>query len=282
MHPTIDARLAAHGVITNRAHPELKSTLNRLVSAGVLTSPLPGTFLSADDQTRLGWLRAVCAWAGPRGVLHGRSAAGLWLPSLDGPVAFLAHPTVRSRRGVVVTRRVVPSEFVDERAGIRFANPGYAAVELAARDDGRAICECLRRGLADADTLNLALSALRRTDGQEARRRIVGDCMTNPWSYAELRLHRILIAGGISGWVANRPLEVAGSRVWPDVRFRRTRLVLEFDGRDVHAVRSQFLSDRERQNALGAAGYRVLRFGWEHLDQPEYVVGVVRRALRAG
>lgn len=151
----------------------------------------------------------------------------------------MAHPTLRSRRGVVVARRVVPPQFVSEQGGIRFAGVGYAAVELTATDDGRAICECLRRRLADTAGLNLALAALSGADGQAARRKVVAECSTNPWSYAELRLHRILLAAGITGWVANRPIEVGGSIARPDVRFGDKRLVLEFDGRDVHAVHSR-------------------------------------------
>ena len=32
--------------------------------------------------------------------------------------------------------------------------------------------------------------------------------------------------------------------------------------------------------ALAAAGYLVLRFGWEHLAEPDYVANLVRQALR--
>jgi very-short-patch-repair endonuclease len=281
VHPTVATELAQSGVITVAAHPELRSTLSRLRQAGVLTNPLPGVYLSAANDSRLGWLRAVTAWSSPHGALHGRSAAGLWLPDVDGPVAFLAHPWLRSRRGISMSRRTIPAEFVHENAGIRFASPAYAAVELAGSDDGRAICECLRQKLADRDALELALSALTGADGNNARRGVVTACAGNPWSYAELKLHRILVAAGITGWVANRPLRVGSVVLRPDVRFRRVQLVLEFDGRESHGNSEQFISDRERQNLLEAAGYRVLRFGWEHLSQPDYIVDLVRRALRA-
>ena len=281
MHPAIEAELADHGVITVAAHPRLRSALSRLTTAGVLANPLPGVYLAADDRSRLTWLRATSAWSSPLGVLHGRSAAALWLPSLDGPIAFLAHPWLRSRRGIVVSRRLVPPEFTHTRSGIRFASPAYAAVELAAIDDGRAICECLRRKLADQDALERALRALGGADGQPARRKVVKACAGKPWSYAELRLHRILLDAGITGWVANRPLTVLGTVVWPDVRFLRSRLILEFDGRETHGRPDQFLGDRERQNLIEAADYRVLRFGWEHLDQPDYIARIVRAALRA-
>lgn len=104
---------------------------------------------------------------------------------------------------------------------------------------------------------------------------------SEPWSYAELRLHRILRAAGIVGWVANEPLVLQGRDLRPDVLFRGAKVVIEFDGREVHNSPAQFLRDRERQNVFMSHGYRVVRFGWEHLDDPEYVVKTVRRALRA-
>ena len=281
MHPAVEAELADHGVITVAVRPELRSVLSRLHTSGLLANPLPGVYLPADDRSRLGWLRATCAWSSPLGVLHGRSAAALWLPNLDGPIAFLAHPSLRSRRGVEVSRRLVPPEFVVSRSGIRFASPAYAAVEQASIDDGRAICDCLRQKLATQDALEAALAALGKADGQQVRRKVVKACAGNPWSYAELRLHRILLNAGITGWVANRPLRVLGIVVWPDIRFLRTRLVLEFDGRETHGRPDQFLSDRERQNLIEAADFRVLRFGWEHLDQPDYIARIVRAAVRA-
>lgn len=173
MHPAVEAELADHGVITASARPELRSVLSRLHTSGLLANPLPGVYLPADDRSRLGWLRAISAWSSPHGVLHGRSAAALWLPSLDGPIAFLAHPSLRSRRGVEVSRRLVPPEFVDSRSGIRFASPAYAAVEQAGTDDGRAIVECLRQKLANQDTLEGALGALGSADGQQVRRKVV-------------------------------------------------------------------------------------------------------------
>lgn len=163
--------------------------------------------------------------------------------------------------------------------GVRAASPSFAAVELAAHDDGRAICEALRRGLADPGSLADAEAALRGSHGQVERSKVVAGCVENPWSYAELRLHRILREAGVTDWVANRPLALGGRRLRPDVRLRARRLIIEFDGRTAHGP-GEFLSDRERQNVFEAAGYHVLRFGWEHLDQPEYIVTTVREALR--
>lgn len=280
MKPTIAAILADYGVITSTEHPRLRSAMARLKRAGVLDNPLPGTFVIAADASERAWLRAVCAWAAPDGVLHGTTAASLWLASLAGPVAVIAHPTLKSRRRVRVTRRGVPRESVRVADGLRFASPAYAAVELAVTDGGRAVCEALRRRLATPDELRDSLEAMTGSRGQAVRRCVVDACLTNPWSYAELRLHRILREAGIHGWVANRRLRLGGEVVHPDVLFADAKVVIEFDGRAVHDDPAQFLRDRERQNTLVAHGYVVLRFGWEHLDQPDYVVMMVRRALR--
>ncbi|HEY3340095.1 MAG TPA: hypothetical protein VGK18_16470 [Propionicimonas sp.] len=281
MHAGIEAILAEQGVITVAAHPRLESSLRRLTREQLLDNPLPGVFTARSESSTLSWLRPVTAWSAPDGVLNGRSAASLWLPDLAGPVAFVAHPTLRSRRGVVVSRHLVPPEFVRATAGLRLASPAYAAVELAAFDDGRALCDALRLRLADEPAITAALSAFVGSPGNARRRRAVAAAAYNPWSYAELRLHRILLESGITGWVANRKLIVDGVVLFPDVRFRDRLLMLEFDGRASHGSPERFLADRERWNLLEAAGYHVLRLGWEHLDRPEYVASVVRRAFLA-
>jgi len=136
----------------------------------------------AADASERAWLRAVCAWSAPLGVLHTTTAASLWLPSLAGQTTVLAHPTLKSRRRVKVTRRGVPSDFVRRADGLRFATPAYAAVELAATDDGRAVCEALRRRLATPAELREALETMTGSRGQAVRRCVVEASLTNPWS----------------------------------------------------------------------------------------------------
>lgn len=284
VNDAILAILADQGAVTATAHPRLRSSLERLARRGLLANPLPGTYLSASDVSHRTWLRAVCAWSAPDGVLHGATAASLWMPESSAfptvpRTTMLAHPRLRSRGRITVTRRVIPREFVRSVDGLRFTSPAFAAVELAATDDGRAICEALRLGLADLPELEAALQSLSRSEGQAARRPVVHACLLRPWSYAELRLQRILTAQGITGWVGNVTLRVGGELVHPDVLFDDAKLIIEFDGRATHDNPAQYLKDRERLNRLAAHGYIVLRFGWEHLDQPDYVARTVRQAL---
>lgn len=280
MHSTIAAALAENGVVRARDHPALSPTMRRLHRQGILANPLPGVFVGAGDASALTWLRAVSAWSAPLGVLRGATAAGLWLPALAGPVAQLAHPELRSRRGVTVTRRSIPAEFVRVAHGVRAVSPAYAAAELAGHDDGRAACEALRLRMATFDELTLACRALAGSRGQVERRIAIAACAGNPWSYAELRLHRILRAAGLRDWVANRPLRVGDRLLHPDARFRAARVIIEVDGRATHEVPGQFRRDRENQNAFTAAGFLVIRFTWEQLDDPDSVVRVVRAVLR--
>ena len=280
MHADIEAILAEAGGIRMADHPRLKSALRRGRLDGTLISPLPGVFVAGGTLSTERWLGAVAVWSAPEGVIHHRSAASLWLPMEKSRLTWLSHPTLRSRGDVVVSRRRIPPEFVVEHKGIRAACAAYAAVELATTDEGRAICDALRLRLADEAGLSAAVDALSRTAGHAERRRVAAAAATNPWSYAELRLHHILRAARIDGWVANRPIEVRGRRYWPDVRFKRRKLVLEFDGREFHDTSSAFISDRERLNEFAAGGFTVLRFGWEHLDCPDYVACLVTDALR--
>ena len=280
MNSTVAAILAEQGVIATKQYPTLGPTLRRLYARDELTNPLPGVFLPGGPSEPLAWLRAVSLWSAPAGVLHGASAASLWMPELRSPVARLAHPTLRGRRGVVVTRRSVPPEYVRQAWGVRTASPAFSATELAADDDGRAACEALRLKLTTPEDLHAAMLAMAGSRGQAERRRAIEACADNPWSYAELRLHRILRAAQIGGWVGNRAIIVRGRKYAPDARFPARRVIIEVDGRATHQAPGQFQQDRERQNEFAMAGFRVIRFTWEHLDDPDYVVRVVREVLR--
>ncbi len=274
MHPPLEQLISRDGFVTRRNHPKLTNALKKAKQAGELINPLPGVFL-LPQPPQATWLRAVSAWAAPLGVIHSDSAA-IWQ---EPPTAtHVAHPTLRTRAGVIVTKRQIPREFITTLRGARLATPAYAAVELAGTDGGRALCEALRLNLVRTNELPAALNSLSGTPHQRARREVVTAAMRNPWSFAELRLHQILVAAGITGWVANQPINCQGT-VIPDVRFLAVKLIIEFDGRSSHEQR--FLADRERQNRLEAAGFRVIRFGWEHLDQPDYVAITVRQALRS-
>jgi very-short-patch-repair endonuclease len=62
---------------------------------------------------------------------------------------------------------------------------------------------------------------------------------------------------------------------WPDIK-----LAVEVDGYQHHGTRRAFQADRDRQNALVARGWTVLRFTWEDVvRRPEKVAAAVLAAI---
>lgn len=278
MNHLIAELLAASPALAVRDHPRQRTTVSRLCQAGELERRYPGVVVRAGDDSTLTALTAVLRWTDPLGVIHSGTAAQVWLQEQVTAPIDVAHPCLRSRGDAQVSHHVVPVEFVIRTHGLRLASPSYVAAQLAGADQGRLLSEFLRLELADQGEAQAALATFARSPGQAQRRRSMRDCEQNPWSLAEVRLHSILTGARISGWVANATIRLEGQLFHPDVLFEAERIVLEFDGRASHQSAEQFIRDRERQNLLVLAGYRVLRFTWEHLDDPAYVVNTVQQA----
>ncbi|HUR86980.1 MAG TPA: DUF559 domain-containing protein [Solirubrobacteraceae bacterium] len=67
-----------------------------------------------------------------------------------------------------------------------------------------------------------------------------------------------------------------------DFVWHRHDLIVEVDGRDVHAARRAFEHDRRRDQRLAALGWRVVRFTWRQVtEEPGYVAATLL-ALLAG
>ncbi len=65
--------------------------------------------------------------------------------------------------------------------------------------------------------------------------------------------------------------------IWP-----AAKLVVEVDGYASHGTRSAFERDRDRDSALAARGYTVLRFTWRDVTRrPAVVAERVRQVLDA-
>jgi very-short-patch-repair endonuclease len=65
--------------------------------------------------------------------------------------------------------------------------------------------------------------------------------------------------------------------------WREERLVAEFDSWRHHGGRASFERDRRRDARLQAAGYRVLRVTWRHLDrEPERLIATLAQLLGSG
>lgn len=280
MHPTVRAILDNDGIVIGREHPHLSSTLKRLCREGSLTRLGPGVFVERAPTTPLLLLRSLCRSV-PHGVLHGGTAAALWLEEPVGlPIELAVRWRVRQVRGVTTTIRELPIEHIAGDNGLRVASAAYCGAELAATDDGRAATRMLRERLTTADSLRIAGLTLAGTFGNAQRQRVLRSLAANPWSHAERVMHGLLAGAGIDGWVANHGLRLEGRWVIPDILFEEHQLVLEVDGYAHHSSIDDWQRDLERQNVLVSAGYRVLRFTWTDLTQrPGLTIKRVRRAI---
>jgi len=100
----------------------------------------------------------------------------------------------------------------------------------------------------------------------------------------ESELEELLLAicrtAGLPTPEVNVWVPVPGEQFKVDSLWRRERLIVETDGRDVHTTRRAFERDRERDQRLMLAGWRVVRFTWRQLTrEPERVAATLRALL---
>lgn len=118
--------------------------------------------------------------------------------------------------------------------------------------------------------------------GNRQIRRLTAHLGDQAHAESERRMHRLLRAAGITGWIPNMPIELGGQRFELDIAFPELRVAIEIDGYAYHSGDARFQRDRTKQNALIAAGWRVLRFTWADItERPAYVLAQVGQLLAA-
>jgi very-short-patch-repair endonuclease len=147
------------------------------------------------------------------------------------------------------------------------------------------------RSLADRAVQQSWLSAkdvINRLDTQPGRwgnrqlRRLLPAIGDGADAESERRLQQILRTRGITGWVAHLPFVACGRRFEIDVAFPELKVAIEVDGYRYHSGDVRFQTDRTKQNALVAAGWRVLRFTWADINErPDRVVREIMQLLAA-
>jgi len=238
----------------------------------------------ADDSDA--WF-AVLATNSPLSFL---SAARWW--DVPVPDDQLVHVTRAERRrlewprGVRVHRVALMPEAAVEHRGLLVTTRvetildclGWLPLGVARGLADRAVQQ---RWLVAAD-VERRLEELPGRWGNRQLRRLLPHFTDGADAESERRLHRLLRSAGITGWVTQLPFTAGGHRFYIDLAFPALRLAIEVDGYEYHRAADRFQADRTKQNALIAAGWRVLRFTWADLeDRPEYVIGRIRQLLAA-
>jgi hypothetical protein len=219
------------------------------------------------------WLAAVLA-CGEDAALSHRSAAAHW--GLLATSAVRIDVTIPSARAGNATIRLHRSRSLIARdtathQGIPTTSIPRTLLDLAAtvRPDR------LERALAQAEHLELydhraITELLARANGHRGTPALTAAIALDPKltrSEWEDRLLKLVRTAGLPEPLVNLAFDAPDyGQCRPDFHWPSHRLIVETDGWLTHRTRAAFESDRAKDAALTAAGYRVVRFTWRTSD----------------
>jgi very-short-patch-repair endonuclease len=279
---------ANNRVVTRRALDAAQigtNVITHRVAIGFLYRHHHGVYLldPPERASRITLMTAAVEACGPGAVLSHRSAAELWefLPAHNGhiEVTVVGH-NAGDRPGI--RRHRVPSldaADIATRKGVRVTAPARTILDNSRHPDlEELVATALAEGRVTIPKIEAAIERCPTRRGGRRLRALLnqdgGPRLTRLW--AERRLLSLVRQAGLPVPLTNRMLNgFQVDAVWPE-----HRLVVEVDSWRFHGGRKAFETDRARDAALVAAGYRVIRFTAVQLrDQPLIVIGQLSAAL---
>jgi very-short-patch-repair endonuclease len=236
-----------------------------------------------EQAGRLTLLTAAVAACGPEAILSHASAAELWglLEARAGDIDVTVigrNPGVRAGVRRHRSTTLTPRDIRTKRA-IRVTSPARTVMDCAPdRDLEELLANALTTNLVTKRQLDQTIAEHPAQPGVPRLHRILnqpgGPRRTRSWG--ERRLLALVRQAGLPVPMTNRLLNgYQVDAVWPD-----QRLVVEIDGYEFHGGRRAFATDRKRDAAHVAAGYRVIRFTADQLQyEPLIVIGQLSAAL---
>lgn len=287
MNPRLHA-LLRDGVVAARHHLELARALNACACRGEVVRLLPGVYALPANLTLETQLAAIRDYGTHQLVITRRSAAALtWWPELGLPRKLeVAGPNeITLETSFTFEQRHIRAELLVRRSGVAFTTPELTVLDLVPELGARVIDEALRRRAITLPRLRRALQLTPNRRGNRLRRELIADSRDEPWSELEREAHRLLRAAGVTGWKSNHAVDIEGQRFYLDIAIPELRLAIELDGEQHHGTQDAFHRDRGRDRALARAGWLVLRFTAQSLDElvetTLEVAATRRRRLRA-
>lgn len=222
------------------------------------------------------WMAAVLACGSDAVLSHG-DAATLWdlVPSRGSVI----HVSTSSRSGRALDRRRIRLHRVgtlteDEKtvfANLPVTTPARTLLDLAPSLRPRALEDVIERmdrlWLFDLVAVRRCLDAHPRQSGAPKLRavldRLAGAAVADTRSPLEIALLQLCDDYNLPAPRANTM--IAGHLV--DFHWPGTDLIVETDGFAFHRTRTAFDADRERDQALALAGYRVIRFTYDQVTR---------------
>lgn len=219
------------------------------------------------------WMTAVLA-GGPGAVLSHRSAAELWGIGEEHP--RFCEVTVPRRRRMRPRIRwhhsALATDEIADRNAIPLTSLHRTLLDLAAVLDRERLSDAVDRAealrLGDRVPLAELLDRHRGRRGLASLRAVLAEGTEPAFTRSRLerRFLRMLAREGLPRPEVNAIVALDAQVYEADCLWRRSRLIVELDGRSTHARRAAFESDRERDRVLMAAGWRVVRVTWRQLE----------------
>jgi hypothetical protein len=268
-----------HGSVARWQLTELGLTPQHIayrIQIGRLVRIFRGVYAVGHPRlTREGWWMAAVLASGERAVLSHGDAAALW--DLMPARGSLVHASTPARSGRTPNHRRIRLHRVGtltaDETTVRDAIPvttlprtllDVAAV-LRPRALEDAVAQADRLGVFDLIAMRRVLDAHSRQHGAPALRavleRLAGVGAAETRSPLEIALLQLCDDHALPTPLANVP--IAGFIV--DFHWPGTDLIVETDGFAYHRTATAFEADRDRDQVLMLAGYRVVRFTYNQV-----------------
>ena len=205
-------------------------------------------------------------------------------PGVD--VAVAAPSSAPHAKGIHGHRLTIGSSDIVQLRGVRQTSPARTWLDLSGIldvDDLVAAGDFLihhRSPLTTQSDLKRLLDGATRARGVRTARTAFELLSDRPESPQESKLRLILIRGGLPEPEINHQLvdTETGKEVRPDFRFRKYKLILEYQG-DYHRTKSQWRKDMTRRSRLEALGWYVMELNADDLRDPAELLARIRQVL---
>jgi predicted transcriptional regulator of viral defense system len=228
-----------------------------------------------------GRIHAALLYAGPAAALSHTTAAWAWRLVDVEPTRI--HLTVPGRRRSLPEVRIHHSRQFDALhcRGFPVTSVARTLVDiadvLARRQLRRALAEADYRGLLDPAEVRTVLR--RGRAGSRALRKALANHLpqlAETLSALEERFLELCESAGLPQPEVNGKV----GRMRVDALWREQQVAVELDGAAAHAGWAAIKRDRQRELALRARGFLVVRYTWDQLtDGPEEVLADLRQLL---
>ncbi len=252
-----------HGVMRVPAGAASEAQACRAVRRGLVIRPLPGVIMDGALAGHPGaWLRAVHLWR-PDAVLDGRAALAschVPLPGGEGIERIdvrLDHHL--PDRGLLRFHRGTPSPpHRHVTAEATCVHPAVAVLGCAARVDWEPLFHLFRQRIVTIDEPRAVRAEAARLHGRGPVDQVLRLVRDEPWSMAELELHRLLREARVRGWRANAEIRADDHDQVADLLFDDEHLVVEVDSYSFHGSRDAYEATMRRAARIGRGGWTVL------------------------